>query len=99
MTFETMADDSDSAQARIFLAQLNAEIDIITARIETVEALTECARRARRLTERLRAVAAARRAVRRCTNASMRSCSGRSGPAGVTIRSGFSGDRLQDGAE
>ena len=38
------------------------EINIITARIETVDALTEGARRAHRLTDRLHAEAAALRA-------------------------------------
>ena len=57
-----MADDSDAAQARIFLDQLDAEIDILSLRIETVESLTERARRAHRLTDRLHAEAAALRA-------------------------------------
>ncbi|MGW4340943.1 hypothetical protein ACWEK5_50595 [Rhodococcus koreensis] len=50
------------AQARIFLGQLDAEIDILAARIETAETLTEAARRAHRLTDRLDAEAAALRA-------------------------------------
>ncbi|UZG60458.1 hypothetical protein [Rhodococcus opacus] len=62
MTCDAVAEDSDAAQARVFFDQLDAEIDIISARIETVEALTECARRANRLTDRLRAEVAALRA-------------------------------------
>ncbi len=50
-----MADDSDAAQPRILLDQVDAEIDVIAARIETVDALAERARRAYRLTDRLRA--------------------------------------------
>ncbi|MDT2009481.1 hypothetical protein FXW78_46870 [Rhodococcus opacus] len=57
-----VVDDSDAAQARIFLDQLDAEIDVIMAAIETVDALAERARRAHRLTDRLRAEAAALRA-------------------------------------
>ncbi len=48
MTLEAMADDSDVAQARIFLDQLDAEIDILSQRIETAEALSARARKARK---------------------------------------------------
>lgn len=44
-----MVEDSDAAQARILLDELDAQIDIVAARIETVDALAECARRAHRL--------------------------------------------------
>ncbi len=52
MTCDAVAEDSDAAQARIFLDQLDAEIDIITARIVTVDALAEGAHRAHRLIRR-----------------------------------------------
>ncbi|GAF45465.1 hypothetical protein RW1_022_00420 [Rhodococcus wratislaviensis NBRC 100605] len=55
-------EDSDAAQARVFFDHLDAEIDIIAARIETVDALTEGARRPNRLTDRLRTEAVALRA-------------------------------------
>ncbi|MDF3312486.1 hypothetical protein P3H15_46950 [Rhodococcus sp. T2V] len=41
MTFEVMAEDSDVAQARIFLGQPDADIGIVAARSETVDALAE----------------------------------------------------------
>ncbi|MFD9666970.1 hypothetical protein ACFWAY_36075 [Rhodococcus sp. NPDC059968] len=76
MTFDAMAEDSDVAQARIFLGHLDAEIDIVAARSETVDALAEHARRAHRPTDRLRRPRPCEPSCTRCTDSSMRACSG-----------------------
>lgn len=76
MTLPTMA--GDAVQARIFLDHLDAEIDVIAASIETVDALTECALQGpppHRPADaaRLRPCA---RSCTRCADSSMRLCFG-----------------------
>ncbi|BAH55939.1 MULTISPECIES: hypothetical protein [Rhodococcus] len=55
MTVGAVADASDAAQARIFLDQLDTEIDVLSQRIESTEALADRARtdHQRRLTDQL----------------------------------------------